>query len=205
MLVVINVLELTMKSLFLAGVGLLIAAGVLVVWTVVSLNSAASFVDLNRVPGTFTVKAAESGRYFLWDAEKTRFEGELFEAAGAFPEDSTVSITDSDGNLLKFVSEEGDGVSVGNNRHRNVGYVDVTNPATLTVDIAVGDGAQRDGAQRVVSMGIGKQMHLLGGLMFRGITAGACLVLGLLFTLIGFVGGALRKTGRQRERLPQST
>lgn len=177
-----------MKSLFRAGVGFLIAAAVLVVWTFMSLNNAASFVDLNRVPGSFEIEADKSGRYFLWDAEKTQFKGELFESSSAFPENTDVAIIGSDGQMLEFVQEDGDSISVGNNRHHNVGYVEVTDPTTFTVNVMVGDGGER-----LVSMGPGEHMHMLGGLMVRGITAGACLLLGLLFTLIGAIGGMFQK------------
>ena len=92
------------------------------------------------IPGTIQVAIEEPGRYYLWNDHQTIFNGKTYNRSEDLPDGIEISITDTaTGTLFDFIDTASISISGGNSAKRSIGYIEVSNPTRLQVDITGGN------------------------------------------------------------------
>ena len=86
-------------------------------------------------PGGREVSIAKPGQYYLWNEYDTMFEGKSYQHDVALPTGLEVTVRDESGEVLAFTAYDKISMSIGNGSKKSVGYVEVTEPSTLQVDV----------------------------------------------------------------------
>ena len=130
----------------LLGAGLVLAAIVVGGSAFVSLQRGVSHDVQFKAPGTFQARAADAGRYYVWDNHKTWFEGEKVRSKAAFPDEMTVEVSDAAGQTLEFTRDDSQSWSIGSHAKTSVGYVDLPADSDVQID------ARGDDGERILSL-----------------------------------------------------
>lgn len=124
------------------GVKLIVAGFVLCLIGVASfaygiyaLNSSSAAMPEFRVPGEFTSRTSDEGRYYVWDCTTTNFDGEVVQRSDDLPDGYKV-VVKSGGNLLEFEADRSTTYSVGNHRMQSVGFVRAPANSELVVEVS---------------------------------------------------------------------
>ncbi len=92
------------------------------------------------IPGTIQVAIEEPGRYYLWNDHQTIFNGKTYNRAEDLPDGIEISISDTaTGTPFDFIDTASISISGGNSAKRSIGYIEVSKPTRLLVDITGGN------------------------------------------------------------------
>lgn len=87
------------------------------------------------VPGSIEVEVTEPGRYYLWNDYQTLFNGTSYNEPPTLPSGLTFTFTDEQSNTLAFTSDTSFSSTSGSNVSDSIGYIDVTQPGKIKVDV----------------------------------------------------------------------
>ena len=161
------------------GFLMMVAAMVVVVFSFSSLNSGKALDELYPASGNFQFSVNDEERHYLWNHYVTMFEGKKLKHSSKFPGDVHITVSDSTGQPVTFVPDTSHSWSIGNHAKKSVGYVDVSGPIDLTIQISGGNGS------RVVSFG---KADMKGALWSRLGGFAVAIVVGLLGLIAGIWG-----------------
>lgn len=137
------------------------------------------------VPGKCEFTAAAAGRYYLWNDYETIYNGKSYNRSKETPDGIDIQIHDTNG-PVQFTSDTSTSVSGGGTSRASIGYVDLTHPEKLEIEIAGGAG------NRIFSFGKSGMLRMmgmiLGGLaatIFVGVTGFILVVLGAIKLIKG--------------------
>ena len=91
-----------------------------------------------KAPGSVEVVVEETGRYYLWNDFRTVYDGRSYNRSENIPDGLEIQIRDANGRQLQFVSDTSISSSSGNSAKNSIGYVEVSNPGKVTVQVSGG-------------------------------------------------------------------
>ena len=133
------------------------------------------------IPGTTKVEIQKPGRYYLWNDFQTVFDGKSYNRSKSIPDGLEIAIMNEEGKDLQFTSETSISSSSGSSSKNSIGFVEVSNPSSLTVSVSGGSD------ERVFSFSESGILKLLG-LIFGGFGLSILLALaGVGISILGII------------------
>jgi len=91
-----------------------------------------------KIPGSIQVTAEKPGRYYLWNDFRTVLDGRTFNQSEHIPNGLNISVEDSNGRKLAFVSDTSISSTNGSSAKNTIGYVEIEHPGKVTVRVSGG-------------------------------------------------------------------
>lgn len=138
-------------------------------------------------PGKENIEVETPGKYYLWNDYQTFFDGQTYNTSKQLPNGTKIKVIDADtGKELKFNPDASISVSVGNNSQTSIGYVEISSPQTLSVQIESNE-------ERVFTFAQSRFMKILS-------TVAGAIVLSAILTVSGIgalIWGLVRMTAKE--------
>ncbi|WP_269542995.1 hypothetical protein [Cerasicoccus fimbriatus] len=150
---------------------------IMVVWILLPLIESMESNPQFMGPGELTYHAEEPGNYFLYNQYRAMIDGVLYDKPESLPDGFQVAITDEAGTQLEFHSDRSFSFSSGETKGRSVGYVQVTAPTTLEIQLSGFEGKRPFSFGPNDLWGFMKDVLLSLCLIFLGLAAGAGLII----------------------------
>lgn len=159
---------------FILGTVLIIAGFVVVPWLFILPTISEENPELKFVgPGAATGNFEAPGRYYLWHAQQTLFDGKTYAGDADLPSGITFSVVDSTGAALPLTSDASITSRVNSDRKMSIAYVEITEPTEVTVSAA------GDFDETVFSFSRSRIGEILKSLVFVFLLAGALVLAGI--------------------------
>lgn len=140
-------------------------------------------------PGMENIQVSTPGKYYLWNDYQTFFEGQSFSTSKQLPNGTKVTVIDSvSGKELTFNPDASISISVGNNAQTSIGYVEISGPQSLSVQIESNE-------ERVFTFAQSRFMKIIS-------TVAGAIVLSAILTLSGIgalIWGLVRMTSKEKK------
>jgi hypothetical protein len=93
-----------------------------------------------KIPGHTQVTASVPGRYYLWNNNKTMFNGISYNRAAMIPDGIEILLSNHETEKpFRFISKTSISVSSGSNEKHTIGYITVEEPCDINIDINGGN------------------------------------------------------------------
>lgn len=168
----------------ITGIGLLVFGTILVPVTIALVLALQFFTAQSEqiqfpVPGSQQMTIEKPGRYYLWNHYQTFFQGESYNKPETIPDGVIVLFHDASGNKLAFHPNGSITSTVGSQKKKSVGYVDVKVPG----DIAITVTGEMD--ERIFSFSQFEFFKLLAPILLSTLFSMVCYFSGLGFIIWG--------------------
>jgi hypothetical protein len=153
-----------------------------------------------KVPGTAETSVDAPGRYYLWNDYRTVFDGKNYDQSQNIPNGMEFRIRDAEGRQLQFISAGLISTSSGRSSKQSIGYVEVTGPGKIEIQVTGGDEERvfsfsRSGFLKLIAV-------ILGGFgvsMLAGLTGFVLIIWGLVKLVKGNKSGKQNLAGGSRQ------
>ncbi|HEU5069183.1 MAG TPA: hypothetical protein VFV96_02090 [Verrucomicrobiae bacterium] len=124
------------KTTITGGLLFLLGAFVVPLWLVLVVVLHHKPETQFKVPGQTEVTVKEAGRYYLWHDCGTVYPGRNYAQSADLPDGLTIQVHAASGRELPFVSDRSISASNNGSTKKSIGYVDVAQPETVTVQVS---------------------------------------------------------------------
>jgi hypothetical protein len=169
-------------KVFISGLILTIVGAFLVPYMMIMPLFKAEYPEFKfKNPGKDNISLTEPGKYYLWNDYQTVYEGKVYNTSKQLPNGTTVKIFDlNSGKELKFNSDSSISVSMGNDAQNSIGYVEISGPQTLDIQIESGE-------ERVFTFAQSRFMKILKSITGAIVLTAVLTVSGIIFIIWGII------------------